>query len=647
MLASHDLTDTIVALATPPGVGALGVIRLSGKDALLIGERLFKGKPLTKVPTHTVHFGTIRTPEGTILDEVLATVFVGPRSYTGENTVEFSCHGSPYIIDELIRMFIREGARMAQPGEFTLRAFLNGRLDLSQAEAVADLIASSSAASHQVAIQQLRGGISHEIAGLRQQLIDFASLIELELDFSEEDVEFADRTQLRELVNHIRSLLAKLLESFQLGNAIKLGVTTVIAGRPNAGKSTLLNALLNEDRAIVSEIAGTTRDTIEEVLNINGIQFRIIDTAGIREATDTIEAIGVAKTLEKVRQSAVLVYLFDVVRTSPEEVRADLAQLIQPGMKVLVVANKMDLNPYTTYEHYFGSSSTPSPSSRGGELSGELLPLRAVIGAEERIGGMEFSDEEYEPGKWFTADKQVYGFLKEKARELRKNPTLAEEALWAHIRKRKLAGFEFRRQHIIGYFIPDFVCLEKKLIIEIDGGYHQHPEVSLRNIEREQILTTQGYQVLRFSNEEVIQNLDDVLSKIHLQLTSPEADVQKKSFSPSSGGGGQWVEPDAWVPIVAKEGMNIPFLKEKLYEAVIQGDIALDGAVVSNARHYEALRKAEESLGDVLRGLDTGVTSDFVAMDIRRALAFLGEITGEISTDDLLGNIFSRFCIGK
>jgi tRNA modification GTPase len=455
--------DTIVALATPPGIGAIGVIRLSGPQAIQIVDAVFYGKKLSEQVSHTIHFGTIRNEQNQILDEVLVSLFVEPRSYTGENVVEISCHGSNYIIQELIRLFIRSGARAAQPGEFTLRAFLNGQMDLAQAEAVADLIAASSEAAQQVAINQLRGGISNEIKKLRQELIDFASLIELELDFGEEDVEFANRVQLKALVQQLLRFIHKLLESFQLGNAIKEGVITVIAGRPNAGKSTLLNALLNEDRAIVSEIAGTTRDTIEESLNIQGIQFRIIDTAGIREASDAIEAIGVQKTLEKVRQSAVLIYLFDVIKTQPDQLEADLAQLVHPDTQLLVVANKMDLNPYTEYKHYA-------------------------------------------------------------------NP--------------------------------------------------------------------------HFSAEQ-------------------------------------------WIPISAANEMNIEYLKERLYQTVVGNQVSMDSAIISNLRHYDALQKAQESLEAVIRGLENVVTTDFIAMDIRHALAYLGEITGEISTEDLLDNIFSRFCIGK
>jgi tRNA modification GTPase len=277
--------ETIVALSTPPGVGAIGVIRLSGKDAITIMNSVFSGKDLEKQDSHTIHFGLIKDGN-VVIDEVLVSLFVAPKSYTKENTVEISCHGSNYIIQQIINLLIRKGASAAKPGEFTLRAFLNGGLDLSQAEAVADLISSDSAAAHSVAMNQLRGGFSTELNVLREQLIHFASMIELELDFAEEDVEFANRDQLQALIDKITLVLNKLIRSFELGNVIKMGINTVIAGRPNAGKSTLLNALLNEDRAIVSEIAGTTRDTIEEVLNINGINFRLIDTAGIREATE-------------------------------------------------------------------------------------------------------------------------------------------------------------------------------------------------------------------------------------------------------------------------------------------------------------------------------------------------------------------------
>jgi tRNA modification GTPase len=455
--------ETIVAIATPPGIGALGVIRLSGPDSFRIASAVFRGKDLGAQASHTLHFGAICAEDGHLLDEVLASVFKGPNSYTGEDVVEFSCHGSPYILQEVMGLLLRKGARMAKPGEFTLRAFLNGRMDLSQAEAVADLIASETAAAHSIALKQMRGGFSQEIKVLRQRLVDFAALIELELDFGEEDVEFANREDLQALIRQLLGLMDALMHSFRLGNVIRNGVSTVIAGRPNAGKSTLLNALLNEERAIVSDIAGTTRDTIEETLHIEGVAFRIIDTAGIREAQDAIEAIGVERTMQKVRESAVLVYVFDVIRCSPEQVYQDLQQLVHEETKLLVVANKMDLNPYTTFEQY-------------------------------------------------------------------RNPLLSAEA---------------------------------------------------------------------------------------------------------------------WVPVSALNQMNMALLKEKLLAIVLEGDLNLEHTVVANARHYDALWKASESLRDALNAMANGLTGDFIAMDIRRALAYLGEITGEISTEDLLYSIFSRFCIGK
>ncbi len=463
MYQDYNINDTIVALATPPGIGAIGVIRLSGPKAIEISNKIFTSKDLTKVDSHTAHFGTIKNEKGVILDEVLLTIFVAPKSYTKEDVIEISCHGSHYILQQVIELTIRHGARLARAGEFTLRAFLNGQMDLSQAEAVAELISSQSASEHAIAMQQMRGGFSSEIEGLRQELLNFASLIELELDFGEEDVEFANRKDLTDLVNKIQSIIGKLIQSFQLGNAIKQGVNTVIAGRPNAGKSTLLNAMLNEERAIVSDIAGTTRDTIEEVLNIKGIPFRLIDTAGIREAQDQIEAIGVEKTMEKISQSAILVYVFDVIQTQPEEVKADLEKLQQTGVKLLAVANKMDLNPYTKAEHY----------------TNEFLTTKQLI------------------------------------------------------------------------------------------------------------------------------------------------------------------------PVSAINQMNVPHLKDILYSLVIEGEMNLESTVVSNSRHLEALQNAQSSLEAVTTGFKNGITADFIAMDIRRALHHLGEITGEVTTDDLLGNIFGKFCIGK
>ena len=485
-MALPNLSDTIVALATPPGVGAIGVIRLSGPSALAVADSIFKGKKLAEQAGHTAHFGQIVSPEGRVLDEVLVTVFKSPHSYTGEDAAEIGCHGSPYILQEVIQLCLRSGARLAQPGEFTLRAFLNGKMDLSQAEAVSDLIASQSEAAHAVALRQLRGGFKHEIARLREELLHFASLVELELDFSEEDVEFANRQDLKDLVEKIRRVVRELLHSFALGNALKTGVATVLAGRPNAGKSTLLNALLNEERAIVSDIAGTTRDTIEEALNIRGVQFRLIDTAGLREAHDQIEAIGVQRTLEKVREASVLCYVWDVTGgMTLAELFADLHSLHHPDTQLLLVCNKMDRNPYFQTE-------------------------------------------------WLT------------------DPTR-----------------------------PDI-----------------HPYL----------------------------------------LGDPPADL-----SAHTG----FLQPEQIVPISAKNQQNIAYLKEKLFDLVAGGELRTESTVVTNARHYEALRQADQALSDVLAGFDANITGDFVAQDIRRALLALGEITGEIGVEDILGSIFSRFCIGK
>jgi len=480
-----ETNDTIVALATPPGVGAIAVIRLSGSSSITFADSLFKGKRLADCPTHTAHFGRIVREDGSTVDEVVLTLFRGPRSYTGEDVVEVSCHGSTFLQQELIQNFLRAGARMAQPGEFTLRAFLNGKMDLSQAEAVADLIASESSASAELALKQLRGGFKQEIARLRERLIEFASLIELELDFSEEDVEFADRGQLKALVLELKRHISSLLSSFQLGNAIKTGVSTVIAGRPNAGKSTLLNALLNEERAIVSDIAGTTRDTIEEVLNIHGVRFRLIDTAGIREAHDQIEAIGVRKTFEKVREASLLIYVWDITSgMTLQDLYNDLEQLLVSPVHCIVVCNKMDRNPL------FEVGWIVNPSNP--DIHPYLLPSKPIT-------------------------------------------------------------------------IPEHV------------------------------------------------HLADLVA----------------------------------VPISASNQMNIEYLKEALYRAALGDSVRLEGTVVTNARHYDALRRAEAALVEVLQGLDTGLTGDFIAQDLRRSLNFLGEITGEIGVEDLLGSIFGKFCIGK
>ena len=459
MINQFHHTDTIVAVATAPGVGAIAVIRLSGPDAINITNTVFRSKNLLQQASHTIHFGTIRD-EDKVLDEVLVSLFVAPHSYTKENVVEISCHGSDFIVQQIVKLLLKHGARLANAGEFTKRAFLNGQFDLAQAEAVADLIASDSALSHEVAMKQMRGGFSQEIKRLRGELVHFASMIELELDFGEEDVEFADREQLRRLISNIQHIIRELLKSFELGNVIKNGVPTVIVGKPNAGKSTLLNKLLNEEKAIVSDVPGTTRDLIEDEMNIEGITFRFIDTAGLRETTDKVEAMGVERTMQKLSQSSLIIYLFDITEVTAAEVQEELDRLNPKKLPLIAVANKIDRAP---------------------------------------------------------ADK--------------------------------VAAFE-----------------------SIEG----------------------------------------------------------------------------LVTISAVEGANLEELKQALVDKVNLGKLNTQSqTIVTNLRHVDSLNKTYAALDDVLNGLGLGVSNDLVAADIRRALYSLGEITGEITTDDLLDNIFTKFCIGK
>ena len=462
--------DTIVALATPAGAGAVAIIRLSGPQAIAQAEAVFvsiKEKKLSAQKSHTLHLGTL-IDHGKVIDQVLVALYRNPHSYTGEDVVEINCHGSTFIQQQIIQLFLRSGCRMAQPGEFTLRAFLHGKLDLSQAEAVADLIASDNEAAHQIALQQMRGGFSSEIQHLRQELLNFASLIELELDFAEEDVEFADRTQFNQLVARIILVLKRLIDSFAVGNVLKNGIPVAIVGEPNVGKSTLLNALLNEERAIVSAIAGTTRDTIEDELVIDGIGFRFIDTAGIRQTQDYVEQMGIQKTFEKITQAQVVLYLLDSVafQQNPTNYRQELEKIKNqyPQKQLVVVFNKIDLLDEATTESL----------------------LRALDSMQVQVIGLS-----------------------------------------------------------------------------------------------------------------------------------------------------------------AKQQEGVVRLKQILFSLVQTGALRNNETIVTNTRHYDALLKALEALQKVQWGMDTGVSSDLVAIDIREALYFLGEITGEVTNDELLGNIFANFCIGK
>ncbi|OCB78879.1 tRNA uridine-5-carboxymethylaminomethyl(34) synthesis GTPase MnmE [Flavobacterium crassostreae] len=462
--------QTIVALATASGAGAIAIIRISGPEAIAISDSVFrsiKNKRLLQQKTHTLHLGHIVENHKT-LDEVLVSLFKGPHSYTGEDTIEISCHGSTYIQQQIIQLLLRKGCRMAEAGEFTLRAFLNGKLDLSQAEAVADLIASDNEASHQIAMQQMRGGFSNEIAKLREELLNFASLIELELDFAEEDVEFADRTQFQELLNRIELVLKRLIDSFAVGNVIKNGIPVAIVGEPNVGKSTLLNALLNEERAIVSEIAGTTRDTIEDELVIGGIGFRFIDTAGIRETKDIVESIGIKKTFEKIEQAQVVLYLFDSLKFQ-----------VQSSEYILEIEKIKNQFP--------------------------LKPLVVVINKIE-------------------------------------------------------------------------------------------------------LLST------------------DTVTQIKHQLQPLNVILQT---------------------ISAKENIGIEDLKNQLLSFVNTGALRNNETIVTNTRHYDSLLKALDEIQKVKYGLEIHLSSDLMALDIKEALYQFGTITGQVTNDELLGNIFANFCIGK
>ncbi len=637
---SIDQYEPICALATASGVGAIAVVRVSGEGSIELVDQYLKGADLNQAESHTVHFGTIRH-EGKVIDEVLVTVFRSPRSFTKEDSVEISCHGSDYIIRQILKLLVQGGARIARPGEFTQRAFLNGQFDLVQAEAVADLIAADSAASHRTALTQLRGGFSKKLQALREELIHFASLVELELDFGEEDVEFAQRDDLRQLIQNLQTTIQPLIESFDYGNALKDGIPVAIIGSPNVGKSTLLNALLNEERAIVTEIAGTTRDVIEDTIVLEGVKFRFIDTAGIRETQDVVESLGIERSRRAMEQADVVLMLFDS-EESRREVEV-LAAGLPEGKRVLWVRNKVDLIP------------RPPLLSGEGELTGFPLSLK-----ERGLGGEVTGGEVF----YQSLITKIPPPVLENARFLRQTETNAEVFLWKILRNRQLNGLKFRRQHpLTEGFILDFFCAEYRLGIELDGEVHQENELRLYDAARsEDLKTLYNIDIIRFTNQQVLTQSQLVLAKIlesienipnkkrqtkaqqvasSATLTNKDAKVSPQKLpltSEERGLGGE-------VNISAKTQANLNLLKSILLQH-IQTHVPQD-TVVTNQRHYEHLLKTFQALDEVLEGLDSGVTGDFLAQDIRLALYHLGEITGTIVSDDLLANIFSKFCIGK
>jgi tRNA modification GTPase len=640
---SINQQEPICALATASGVGAIAVIRVSGEGTLALTNGIFKGRDLTQADSHTVHFGTIRD-QGTLIDEVLVTVFRSPRSFTREDSVEISCHGSDYIVRQILKILIKGGARIARPGEFTQRAFLNGQFDLVQAEAVADLIAADSEASHRTALTQLRGGFSRKLQALREELIHFASLVELELDFGEEDVEFAQRDDLRQLIHNLQATIHPLIESFDYGNALKDGVPVAIIGSPNVGKSTLLNALLNEEKAIVTEIAGTTRDVIEDMLVLEGLKFRFIDTAGIRETQDLVESIGIERSRRAMEQADVVLMLFDSEETL-REVEL-LARELPEGKKIIWVRNKVDLSP------------SPSPARRGEHV----LPLSL----QERGPGGEVDREVEQTFQSLT--QKIPDPVLENARMLRQTETKAEEFLWQLLRNKQLNGLKFRRQHpVVEGFVLDFFCAEYRLGIELDGGIHEEKEQKLYDNSRsEELKDRYDIDLIRFDNREVLNNTEQVLRLIlktveslsHKRRPHKNTPKQSQSEDPSKYPYSLKNEVPSTSPLSSKErglGGEVKIsarsqtgLEElkKIIVAQVQNQAGTD-TVVTNLRHYEHLVKTSAALDEVLEGLDAGITGDFLAQDIRLALYHLGEITGTIVSDDLLANIFSKFCIGK
>ncbi len=575
----NNSNDTICAPATIPGTGAISIIRVSGKDTFSIADKILKtnGLPISKSDGYRIRYCTVYADNG-VLDNVLVSVFRAPHSYTGEDSIEISCHASKYIVSELMRLLVKAGARVAGPGEFTQRAFLNGKMDLAQAEAVADVIASQSEASHRVAMNQLKGGYSNELKSLREELLKMTSLLELELDFSEEDVEFANREQLKALVDGTLSHITTLADSFKLGNAIKNGIPVAIAGATNTGKSTLLNAILGDDRAIVSDIAGTTRDTIEETFNIDGTLFRFIDTAGIRETSEEIEKIGIVRTFKKLDEADIVLGMTDISR-GVESVVADAEFIYEKAgssKHLILLVNKCD--NLSEDKHCLISDGTDNSNDAQSRLvNGD--------GISVYVGNTSSNDPENSTDEHRSEDDLKAGDSSNKPENStdehrpNNNETMA-------------------------------LNLSKAPAIDSSSEQGQSSELA-ENLPEAAV------------NKNVI-----IFNKIVSQIKNKHIDC-------------------TIVPISAKRGLGISTLKKCLSNIGKDLTGGSDSTLVTNIRHYEALENAATSLGRVRSGLESSLPADLVAQDLREALYHLGSILGEITTDEVLGNIFKNFCIGK
>ena len=599
---------TICAPATIPGTGAISIIRVSGKESLAIADKVIdtKGVPIAETEGYRLRYGTVFEADGSVLDNVIVSVFRAPHSYTGENSVEISCHASRFIVNKILELLVNAGARIAAPGEFTRRAFVNGKMDLAQAEAVADVIASQSAASHRVAMNQLKGGFSSELKVLREKLLTMTSLLELELDFSEEDVEFASRKELGQLVDDSLTHIRRLTASFSRGNAIKNGVPVAIVGATNTGKSTLLNALLGEERAIVSDIAGTTRDTIEETLNIDGILFRFIDTAGIRETDETIEKIGIDRTFKKLGEAAVVLGMTDLSRGE--------AAVLEDADFILSKVNEMGGVKNVGLAVDGAETGGNSPAETGG------APLAGTDGTSlAETGGTPLAEtggaSPAETGRTPLVETDGAPLAETDGDSLAKTGgTLQAETGGASLAE---TGGASRHGHGDGQ--------ERKVVIlvnkcDVAGDFYRDDNGT-------------GYG----SGNDLGKNMAEIGGNKNVNHDNNIVSLIENKYDNCKV-----------IPISAKTGKGLSTLTKTLGEIGSEITGSTDETLVTNVRHYEALVRAASALERVRAGLHIAtLPPDLIAQDLREALYHLGEIVGEITTDETLGNIFRNFCIGK